>query len=55
MMEDTPRFVVETVESDDDSALQKMSAQPRRYFYPKDGSVLSAINLRGALARAASA
>jgi hypothetical protein len=37
-MQDTPRFIVETVESDDDSALQKMSAQPRRYFYGKDGS-----------------
>jgi hypothetical protein len=37
-MEDTPRFIVETVESDDDSALQKLSAQPRRYFYAKDGS-----------------
>ena len=37
-MEDTQRFVVETVQSDNDSALQMMSAQPRRYFYGKDGS-----------------
>jgi hypothetical protein len=37
-MEDTPRFIVETVEADDDGALQKISAQPRRYFYPKNGS-----------------
>jgi hypothetical protein len=34
----TPRFTIETVESNDDGALQKLSAQPRRYFYPKDGA-----------------
>jgi len=37
-MEATPRFTVETVESDEDSSLQKLSAQPRRYFYPKNGA-----------------
>jgi len=37
-MESTPRFTLETVESDDDGALQKLSAQPRRYFYPKNGA-----------------
>jgi hypothetical protein len=38
-MENTPRFIVETVEADDDGALQKISAQPRRYFYPRNGSL----------------
>jgi Protein of unknown function (DUF4238) len=38
-MESTPRFTLETVESDEDSALQKISAQPRRYFYPRNGAV----------------
>jgi hypothetical protein len=37
-IESTPRFTVETVESDEDSALQKISSQPRRYFYPKNGA-----------------
>lgn len=37
-MESTPRFIIETVEADEDSALQKISAQPRRYFYPKNGA-----------------
>ena len=37
-MESTPRFILETVESDQDGALQKLSMQPRRYFYPKDGA-----------------
>jgi hypothetical protein len=37
-MESTPRFIMEIVEADDDSALQKITAQPRRYFYAKDGS-----------------
>jgi Protein of unknown function (DUF4238) len=37
-MESTPRFTIETVESDEDGALQKISAQPRRYFYPKNGA-----------------
>jgi Protein of unknown function (DUF4238) len=36
-MESTPRFLIETVESDEDGALQKLTAQPRRYFYPKNG------------------
>jgi len=40
-MESTPRFVVETVQSDDDGALQKLSTQPRRYFYPRDGSLFA--------------
>lgn len=40
-MESTPRFIVETVQSDDDGALQKLSAQPRRYFYQKDGSLFA--------------
>jgi len=38
-MGSTPRFTVETVESDEDSALQKISAQPRRYFYAKNGAL----------------
>ena len=37
-MENTPRFIVETVEADDNGALQKISAQPRRYFYPKNNA-----------------
>jgi uncharacterized protein DUF4238 len=37
-MESTPRFTLATVESDEDGALQKLSAQPRRYFYPKNGA-----------------
>jgi hypothetical protein len=37
-MESTPRFIIETVESDEDGALQKISSQPRRYFYPKNGA-----------------
>ncbi len=40
-MESTPRFIVETVQSDDDGALQKISMQPRRYFYPRDGSLVA--------------
>jgi hypothetical protein len=36
-MESTPRFTIETVESDEDGALQKLSSQLRRYFYPKGG------------------
>jgi hypothetical protein len=37
--ESMPRFTIETVKSDEDSALQKISSQPRRYFYPKDGAL----------------
>jgi hypothetical protein len=37
-MESTPRFTVETVQSDEDSALQKISSHPRRYFYSKSGT-----------------
>jgi hypothetical protein len=37
-MDSTPRFIIETVESDENGALQKLSAQPRRYFYPKNGA-----------------
>jgi hypothetical protein len=37
-IESTPRFTVETVESDEDSALQKISSHPRRYFYSKSGT-----------------
>jgi hypothetical protein len=37
-IESIPRFTIETVESDDDGALQMLSAQPRRYFYPKTGA-----------------
>jgi hypothetical protein len=36
--ETSPRFTIETVESNEDGALQKITAQPRRYFYPKNGS-----------------
>lgn len=36
--ETTPRFTIETVMSDENESLQKLSAQPRRYFYPKNGS-----------------
>lgn len=38
-MESTPRFIIETVEANEDGSLQKISAQPRRYFYPTDGSI----------------
>ncbi len=31
----TPRFTVEAVEQDDDGSLQKITFQPRRYFYAK--------------------
>lgn len=34
-----PRLVVETVESDESGSLQKLSSQPRRYFYPKNGAM----------------
>lgn len=34
----TPRFTVEAVEQDENSSLQKMTFQPRRYFYAKDGA-----------------
>jgi hypothetical protein len=37
-IESTPRFILETVSSNEDEALQALSAQPRRYFYPKNGS-----------------
>ncbi len=37
-MESTPRMIMETVESDEDGALQKLSMQPRRYFYRKNGA-----------------
>jgi hypothetical protein len=37
-MDITPRFILETIQSDEDGALQKISAQPRRYFYPKNGA-----------------
>ena len=37
-MDSTPRFTIENVQSDDSGTLQKITAQPRRYFYPKDGS-----------------
>ena len=37
-IESTPRFTIETVQSDDNEALQKISAQLRRYFYPKNGT-----------------
>lgn len=40
-MESTPRFITETVQADDDSALHRISALPRRYFYPKDGSLVA--------------
>jgi hypothetical protein len=36
--ETTPRFIIETVMSDENESLQKFSAQPRRYFYSKNGS-----------------
>lgn len=35
-METIPRFTIETVQSDEDSSLQMISAQPRRYFYSKN-------------------
>jgi hypothetical protein len=40
-IESTPRFIIETVESDEDGALQKISSQPRRYFYPKNGATFA--------------
>jgi hypothetical protein len=30
-----PRLTVETIESDENGSLQKLSSHPRRYFYPK--------------------
>jgi hypothetical protein len=30
-----PHFTVETAEQDDNGSLQKMTFQPRRYFYAK--------------------
>ena len=36
--DNTPRFVLETIQSDEDGSLQKVSSRPRRYFYPKNGS-----------------
>jgi hypothetical protein len=40
-MESTPRFIIEPVESDDRGVSLKLSNQPRRYFYPKDGSLFT--------------
>jgi hypothetical protein len=37
-METISRFTVETVQSDEDGSLQKISLQPRRYFYLKSGA-----------------
>ncbi len=37
-METTPRVTIETAQSDENEALLKLSAQPRRYFYPKNGA-----------------
>jgi hypothetical protein len=37
----SPRFVMETLQSDEDGSLTKTSLRPRRYFYPKDGSNLA--------------
>ena len=37
-IETIPRFTIETVQSDDNNAIQKISTQPRRYFYPKNGA-----------------
>lgn len=37
-IENIRRFTIEAVKSDEDGSLQKLSAQPRRYFYAKDGS-----------------
>lgn len=38
-MDSTPRFIVETMRSNDGGSLQKLCAQPRRYFYSKNNSV----------------
>ena len=38
-MQSAPRLAIETIQSDDDGSLQKFSAMPRGYFYPKDGSL----------------
>jgi hypothetical protein len=35
-IESIPRFKVDTLQSDNDSALQALVAQPRRYFYRSD-------------------
>jgi hypothetical protein len=35
----TPRFAVETRESDENGSLQKLTSRPRRYFYLKSGSM----------------
>ncbi len=42
-MGSTPRFIIETVESDEDGALQKISSQPRRYLLPKGRRTLCAL------------
>jgi hypothetical protein len=37
--EDTsPRFTIQAEEQDEDGSLQKITFQPRRYFYGKDGA-----------------
>ena len=36
--DDIPRFVLETVQSDEDGSPQKISSRARRYFYPKNNS-----------------
>jgi hypothetical protein len=38
-IESVPRFTVETVESDENGSLQKLSIHSRRYFYPKNGTI----------------
>jgi len=50
-MESTPRFIVETVQSDDDGALQNFSTQPRdiftremvRFLHPRLSGVIAAL------------
>ena len=37
-MDPTPRLTVETLDPDENGSLQKLSSQPRRYFYPKNGA-----------------
>ena len=34
-----PRFTIKPVQADENGSLLKIEAQPRRYFYPKNGSM----------------
>jgi hypothetical protein len=40
-MTDSPTQPRQEIQADDDGALQMLAAQVRRYFYPKDGSLIA--------------